>query len=174
MSSSNRASPFDAGDWNLFAQWAKHLRRALRLQWDRIEADPYRADVDIDVIQFAQAAAHLQSLLYRAAGLRKDEAICYRQDCATLYDRVHVAVPLLREFRNFLAHPPFIDDLVGDGHLMFIVASGVMRAPQLGGAASVIVDPWQCHELLDCVASEFIVIAETERERLSATEASDD
>ena len=69
---------------------------------------------------YATDLALLESLMFRAAGPRSDEQICFDQPISGLYDELQTRNPRLRALRNALfSHPPFVDELIDDASVLF-------------------------------------------------------
>jgi hypothetical protein len=70
---------------------------------------------------YGQEFSTFTSLVFRAAGRRGDERLCFDQEISDLSDEMEDAYPKIRDMRNALfAHPPFVDEeLVADDEVMF-------------------------------------------------------
>lgn len=154
MSRSTRTEPFSDHEWRQFSMALRYNERALGIAYEmsaRSEPD-YSDDISEQVAGvrwYAVELAHLDALLYRAAGLRKGENACADQELRDLRTELSTRYPQLYDLRNALfAHPPFVHGLLTEDEVLFFSEQGVHRSSAEGGTAHAIVDdpmlsqPW--------------------------------
>jgi hypothetical protein len=147
-----RDQPFTAYEWRLFDKWLNYIEKGLFVAYALAQNGGEDDDYDglgvssraTGVRWYASDVALLDALVYRAAGLRDDENVCFDQGLSDLFDELEADHPKLRDLRNALfGHPPFVDKLVGPDEVLFFVEDGVYITPVEGGLAEPILDPFQ-------------------------------
>lgn len=88
-----------------YRHWAERLMRSMRIQRQRAYAKGEHASHDAEI--YTLLLANYVSLVYRAAGRRKDEPDPIHPDVVQLSHDLEHRFPRLRRFRNFHGHPPF-------------------------------------------------------------------
>ncbi len=127
---------------------------------------------------YAVELDRLMSLIFRAAGKRGDEEVCFDQEISDLSDEMDAQHPKLRDLRNALfAHPPFVDDgLVPDDHVLLFTSFGVHIAPAEGGwsmGETNIADPFLSHMKVPDWIKRFRGMIEARQAAIEAVECPD-
>ena len=148
----DRDRPFSSHEWRLFGVWLNYLDKALSIAYEVAEhGDRNTGDLGVSeavtgVRWYATDLALLDALVFRAAGLRKDEAICFDQELSDFYQEFEADHPKLRDLRNALfAHPPFVDALVDQDEVLFFATDGVHITPAEGGRVETVIEPFDSH-----------------------------
>ena len=157
-----RKEPFTAQEWRNFGFWLNYIDRGLSVAYELHD----HGDQDLGELGVSQAVtgvrwyatdlALLDALLYRAAGLRDDERVCFDAELAKLREYVFSQYPKLRALRNALfAHPPFVDAVIGDDEVLFFATDGVHIAPAEGGGVETVVDVFLAHNEVPSMIAQF-------------------
>lgn len=134
-----RSEPFSAQELGAFVGYLAYVEKGLmlarRLQDSALdfEDDSEISTPQASVRWYAIELAQLESLMFRAAGLRGDEKVCYDAEIEELYQRLSGMLPSLRDLRNALfGHPPFVGNLVESDEVLFFSGAGFLRHQQQG------------------------------------------
>lgn len=143
---------FTASEWRQFGTWLNYIDRGLSLAYEMAQSGA-KETRDLGVSEsvtgvrwYATDLSLLDSLVYRAAGRRRLETICYDVELSGLCDELEKSHPKLRDLRNALfAHPPFLDELIERDEALFFTTEGIHITSAEGGSVDTIVNPFLDH-----------------------------
>ena len=136
-----------------YRHYADRLMRGLRIQHERANGggNPWASH---DAELYSTLLANYSALLYRAGGRRTDEPDALHPDLESLSVELDTRFPRLRNFRNFLSHPPK-PMLLDDEETWHLFSDGPMAALKDGGA-EYIVDVEMDHDYVELVHRRFL------------------
>jgi hypothetical protein len=157
-----RDDGFTAPEWRNFMFWLNYIDKGLSVAYELSEHGDQDlgelgvSDAVTGVRWYATDLSLLGALLFRAAGLRSDERVCYDPELAGLYESFFGQYPKLRALRNALfAHPPFVDEVIEDDEVLFFATVGAIIAPAEGGGAESIIDVLAAHTQVPALIAQF-------------------
>jgi hypothetical protein len=142
----------------MYLAWLNYLEKGLSVAYELAErGNQSTGELGVSesvtgVRWYATDLALLTALIYRAAGRRKDEVICFDLELSQMCDQLDGLFPKLRDLRNALfAHPPFVDDVVAPEEALLFSTMGVHVTTIDGGKVETIVDPFMAHMQLPSI-----------------------